>query len=249
MLIANNVFTDWANSIFHTILLWLDGIVYKFIAICYNLFIFLATEPIFDEEFFSDFAKRIYAILGVFMLFYLAYALLNALVDPEKLSKGDKSVSKLAMNLVISLILLGLSPSIFNYAYRLQNYILSSNLLGAVILGTDTDSTDSVRTFGGELSFTVMNAFINPDNYNVNMSQDYYWEDRFKEDAMKKNNFDMLPGLASSIIKPTADYKGGENEGETVQVQYYPGVSTLAGIFMIYVILNQKLSYYLYLKI
>lgn len=238
MLIANNVFTDWANSIFHTILLWLDGIVYKFIAICYNLFIFLATEPIFDEEFFSDFAKRIYAILGVFMLFYLAYALLNALVDPEKLSKGDKSVSKLAMNLVISLILLGLSPSIFNYAYRLQNYILSSNLLGAVILGTDTDSTDSVRTFGGELSFTVMNAFINPDNYNVNMSQDYYWEDRFKEDAMKKNNFDMLPGLASSIIKPTADYKGGENEGETVQVQYYPGVSTLAGIFMIYVILS-----------
>lgn len=238
MLIADNIFTDWANSLFHTILLWLDGIVYKFIAICYNLFIFLATEPIFDEEFFSDFAKRIYAILGVFMLFYLAYALLNALVDPEKLSKGDKSVSKIAMNLVISLILLGLSPSIFNYAYRLQNYILSSNLLGAVILGTDTDSADSVRTFGGELSFTVMNAFINPDNYNVNMSQDYYWEDRFKEDAMKKNNFAMLPGLASSIIKPTTDYKGGENEGETVQVQYYPGVSTLAGIFMIYVILS-----------
>ena len=238
MLIADNIFTDWANSLFHTILLWLDGVVYKFIAICYNLFIFLATEPIFDEEFFSDFAKRIYAILGVFMLFYLAYALLNALVDPEKLSKGDKSVSKIAMNLVISLILLGLSPSIFNYAYRLQNYILSSNLLGAVILGTDTDSADSVRTFGGELSFTVMNAFINPDNYNVNMSQDYYWEDRFKEDAMKKNNFAMLPGLASSIIKPTTDYKGGENEGETVQVQYYPGVSTLAGIFMIYVILS-----------
>lgn len=238
MLIADNIFTDWANSLFHTILLWLDGVVYKFIAICYNLFIFLATEPIFDEEFFSNFAKRIYAILGVFMLFYLAYALLNALVDPEKLSKGDKSVSKIAMNLVISLILLGLSPSIFNYAYRLQNYILSSNLLGAVILGTDTDSADSVRTFGGELSFTVMNAFINPDNYNVNMSQDYYWEDRFKEDAMKKNNFAMLPGLASSIIKPTTDYKGGENEGETVQVQYYPGVSTLAGIFMIYVILS-----------
>ena len=104
MLIAN-VFADWANNIFHTILLWLDSVVYKFIAICYELFVFLATEPIFDEEFFSDFARRIYAILGVFMLFYLAYALLNALVDPEKLSKGDKSVSKLAMNLVISLIL------------------------------------------------------------------------------------------------------------------------------------------------
>lgn len=237
MLIAN-VFADWANNIFHTILLWLDSVVYKFIAICYELFVFLATEPIFDEEFFSDFARRIYAILGVFMLFYLAYALLNALVDPEKLSKGDKSVSKLAMNLVISLILLGLSPTIFNYAYRLQNYILSSNLLGAVILGTDTESASSINSFGGELSFTVMNAFINPDNYNVNMSQSYYWENNFKEDAIKKYDFSMLPGLASSIIKPTNDYKDGGDEGKSVQVQYYPGVSTLAGIFMIYVILS-----------
>lgn len=237
MLIAN-VFADWANNIFHTILLWLDSVVYKFIAICYELFVFLATEPIFDEEFFSDFARRIYAILGVFMLFYLAYALLNALVDPEKLSKGDKSVSKLAMNLVISLILLGLSPTIFNYAYRLQNYILSSNLLGAVILGTDTESASSINSFGGELSFTVMNAFINPDNYNVNMSQSYYWKNDFKEDAMKKYDFSMLPGLASSIIKPTNDYKDGGDEGKPVQVQYYPGVSTLAGIFMIYVILS-----------
>ncbi len=237
MLIAN-VFADWANNIFHTILLWLDSVVYKFIAICYELFVFLATEPIFDEEFFSDFARRIYAILGVFMLFYLAYALLNALVDPEKLSKGDKSVSKLAMNLVISLILLGLSPTIFNYAYRLQNYILSSNLLGAVILGTDTESASSINSFGGELSFTVMNAFINPDNYNVNMSQNYYWENDFKKDAIKKYDFSMLPGLASSIIKPTNDYKDGGDEGKSVQVQYYPGVSTLAGIFMIYVILS-----------
>lgn len=237
MLIAN-AFTDWANGLFHTILLWLDSVVYKFIAICYEMFIFLATEPIFDEEFFSDFARRIYAILGVFMLFYLAYALLNALVDPEKLSKGDKSVSKMAMNLVISLVLLGLSPSIFNYAYRLQNYILSSNLLGAVILGTDTDNAKSTNSFGGELSFTVMNAFINPDNYNVNMSQDYYWENDFKEDAKKDYDFAMLPGLSSSIIKPTTDYKGGGEEGKTVQVQYYPVVSTLAGIFMIYVILS-----------
>ena len=108
----------WLNDSFHKIMLLLDAIVYWVVSVCYNLFIFLATEPIFKEEFFTDFARRIYAILGVFMLFYLAYALLNALVDPEKLSKGDKSVSKLAMNLVISLILLGLSPTIFNYAYK-----------------------------------------------------------------------------------------------------------------------------------
>ena len=117
---------DWVNTIFQSIMLWLDSVVYWFAAQCYQLFMKLSMAQIFDNNFYSDFANRIYSILGVFMLFYLAYALLNALVDPDKLAKGDKSVSKLASNLVISLVILGLLPSVFEYAYRLQNYILSS---------------------------------------------------------------------------------------------------------------------------
>ena len=100
------IMLDWLNDTFHKIMLLLDAIIYWAVSVSYQLFIVLARKSVFKEEFFSSFAKRIYAILGVFMLFYLAYALLNALVDPEKLTKGDKSVSKLAINLVVSLILL-----------------------------------------------------------------------------------------------------------------------------------------------
>ena len=123
---------DWINSIFQSIMLWIDSVVYWFAAQCYQLFMKLSMAQIFDNNFYSNFANRIYSILGVFMLFYLAYALLNALVDPDKLAKGDKSVSKLASNLVISLVILGLLPSVFDYAYRLQNYILSSNVIGSL---------------------------------------------------------------------------------------------------------------------
>ena len=62
--------TDWINEGFHSFLLLIDAVVYWFVSVCYNLFVFLATKPIFKEEFFTDFARRIYAILGVFMLFY-----------------------------------------------------------------------------------------------------------------------------------------------------------------------------------
>ena len=58
----------------------------------------LSTAQIFTDDFFSSFAKRIYAILGVFMLFYLVYALLNAIVDPDKLT-NDKGAGKIAENL------------------------------------------------------------------------------------------------------------------------------------------------------
>lgn len=240
MLIAFS-FTGWLNSAFHHIMLYIDSVVYWFAATCYKMFMFIATTQIFKEDFFVDFARRIYAILGVFMLFYLAYALLNALVDPERLSKGDKSVSKLASNLVISLILLGLVPTIFSYAYRLQNYILSSNLLGAIILGADVSDVDPkndvISNFGGELSFTVMNAFINPDNYNVRMGSNDTWED-YKSAAISSGDFSGLPGLADAITKGAPEINSNGGEGEDQDVKYYILISTAAGVFLIYIMLS-----------
>ena len=232
----------WLNDSFHKIMLLLDAIVYWVVSVCYNLFIFLATEPIFKEEFFTDFARRIYAILGVFMLFYLAYALLNALVDPEKLSKGDKSVSKLAMNLVISLILLGLSPTIFNYAYRLQNYILSSNLIGAIVIGSELEDTKSLTSFGDELSFTVMNTFINPENNNAYMGDGKYWSD-YEAAVKEKHNYMGLPDLSTCVTKGCVIKSENEGEGKDKGVvTYYTFVSTATGIFLIYMIFSFTLD-------
>lgn len=235
--------TDWINEGFHSFLLLIDAVVYWFISVCYNLFVFLATEPIFKEEFFTDFARRIYAILGVFMLFYLAYALLNALVDPDKLSKGDKSVSKLAMNLVISLILLGLSPTIFNYAYRLQNYILSSNLIGAIVMGSELEETNSITSFGDELSFTVMNTFINPENADAYMGDNEYWSDYEESVKGKAHDYMGLPGLSKCVTKGCVIKSDDGSEGSNKKViTYYPFVSTGAGIFLIYIILSFTLD-------
>lgn len=232
-------FTDWINSAFHRIMLLLDAVVYWFVSIVYQLFMRLATMRLFEDDFFGDFASRIYAILGVFMLFYLAYSLLNALINPERLT-GDKGVSKIASNLVISLILLGLIPTIFEYAYRLQNYILSSDVIGAVILGKSTtdvsDSAESRIRFGDSLAFTVMNTFINPDNYNVKLSNNYNWYD-LKIDVLENSYYFGLTGLADAAVKPqvTQEANGG---GDEVIVDYYMGVSTVVGVFLIYIILS-----------
>ena len=187
------------------------------------------------------------------MLFYLAYALLNALVDPEKLTKGDKSVSKLAINLVVSLILLGLTPTIFNYAYQLQNYILSSNLIGALVLGTAVEDVDSnnenVEKYGRQLAFDVMNTFINPDNYNVKFVNTYTWED-YKSDVLGKGEFLNLPGLSGAIVygrvqatgNVLEDFSNAFSEGKTVYVTYYMFISTAAGIFLLYMIFSFTLD-------
>ena len=238
---------NWWHSLFQKILLFLDSVVYWAVSMCYQLFVRLATFRLFEDSFFSDFASRIYSILGVFMLFYLAYALLNALIDPEKLT-GDKGVSKIASNLVISLILLGLVPTIFDYAYRLQNYILSSDIIGAIILGSspidpNSDSNSEIGgdeamiKFGDSLAFTVLNTFVNPDNYNVKAANNYTWYD-FKIEVLEESNYSNLPSFSDAVVGEQVIV--GSNE--EAAITYYGFISTVTGAFLIYILLSFTLD-------
>ncbi len=243
-LIAANPVTSWFNNQMHRFLLWVDQSVYWAASQCYQLFMKLATAQIFTDDFFSSFAKRIYAILGVFMLFYLVYALLNAIVDPDKLT-NDKGAGKIAKNLIISLVLLGLLPNLFDLAYRLQNFVLSSNLLGAVILGSDvidvsdseaiTENNESLIRFGDYASFTVLNAFLNPENLNPTLDGGYNWYG-VKKEILEEGKWKNLPLLSDAVSNGTSI--GGEN----IVLTYRPIVSTAAGVFLIYMLLSFTLD-------
>ena len=237
---------NWINTMFQTIMLWIDSVVYWFAAQIYELFIRLATIQLFSDSFFQNFASRIYSILGVFMLFYLAYALLNAIIDPDKLAKGDKSVSKIASNLVVSLVILGLLPSIFSYAYRLQNYILASNTIGAIIFGGETvdpssgEENDTMLQYGNYLSFSVLNTFLNPDNYNVRIdaNPDTSWIN-VREDIIDRGEYGGLTGLSEAIVYGAPDLNDGNQEK---YVTYRVVLSTLAGVYLCYVLISFTLD-------
>ena len=153
---------DIMNGWAHTILLWIDSVAYYFISVMYDIFIKISQVRLFSNEFLDSFSRRIYVFMGIVMLFFLAYSLLKAIVDPEQLAKGDKSVAKMVPNLIISLVIIGVLPTVFDYMYDLQDFILKKNVVGSLVFGTSGDSLDAGK-FGNYLSVTVMSAFINSE--------------------------------------------------------------------------------------
>ena len=238
----------WLNNMFHKILLLIDGCIYWAVSQVYQIFIKLADARIFQDAFFSNFAKRIYAIIGVVMLFYLAYALLNSLVDPDKATSGDKSLTKLAQNIVISLVLLGFLPTIFDYAYKVQGIIFKENVIGAIIFGNGSTNSDSIIQYGNYMAYTALNPFLNPANYNVRLDDNYSWFD-LKYDLIQNGNFTNLPVLSDwavedqeTISESLVPNNDGEpevvSEGEMVPLNYRPIISTACGVALLYIIFS-----------
>ena len=123
---------------FYGIMLILDGLVYSLVAFLYKIFQVLASAEIFSSDIYVEIANRIQVVVGVAMLFIMAYALLRAVINPDDLdSKTGISVKSIVPSFVKTVILIALVPTLFTYAYKAQNVILLGNVLGKIIIGDE----------------------------------------------------------------------------------------------------------------
>lgn len=151
-------FTDLIRSAFFAI----DSVIYGFISSCYNFLLDLAKVQIFTEGQIQEFATRIYAFLGVIMIFKLTVSMVQYVAAPEKLETDGK---KLVMNILISLLLMVIMPGIvFPLMTDVQQAILDDGIIEQVILGVDpTGEAGKSRKQGGRMvAFLTFSTFYSP---------------------------------------------------------------------------------------
>lgn len=229
--------------------LFLDSIVYWLVAKLFSLFEALAGASIIQNGFFEEILDKMYVIVGVFMLFVVAYSLLKSIVEPDNLSKNS---GKIVINIIISLILLGVIPIIFDYSREFQNIVIQENVIGRMIF-PDT-SNSSVKSSSTALSF--LTAFLNiPDSVVGESNVKLFWLLKLGEyktltpqgnSATWKEFKDATNSGADDNIlqigywaESVYNGRGEDANGNIVDgIKYIPLVSTLCGIFLGYVILS-----------
>ncbi|MFA5603740.1 MAG: hypothetical protein WDA12_02665 [Bacilli bacterium] len=147
-----------------SIVAWLDTLVYGIIGTIYDLFLMISQTNPFTSETIEIFGSRIYSLLGIIMLFKLSFSLINYIINPSEMTDKSKGGSKMIMNVMIVLLLIVSTPSIFKAIFEFQAIVLQENIIGQVILGVGGDSTkDSYKRAGQIMSFDVFIAFYKPD--------------------------------------------------------------------------------------
>jgi len=112
------------------LVLWLLSGIYSVAAYFFQLFLILANGRVLDEGVYETMISNFYVILGIIMLFFLAFTLLQGIVNPDDSNKGTSTVKKVVINLVTSSILMAVLPAIFSFAFDFQSSILTNNVIG-----------------------------------------------------------------------------------------------------------------------
>ena len=182
------VLAQHSNTLIHLIRILftvIDRVVYWALMQVYDLIEQISRVNIFGEGTLSEFSERIYMIIGVLMLFKLAFSIINYIVDPDKLADNKKGFAGIVKNIAIMLVLIVTVPLIFKYAMALQYVVVSDNTIGRLITGKEGATTTHV---GDNMSVAILSGFIHPDSGVKEGCENWSQE---CEDALKKYNLDQ----------------------------------------------------------
>ncbi|MBR3199278.1 MAG: hypothetical protein IKG27_04615 [Bacilli bacterium] len=153
--------------VFQDLLRWaaffVDSLIYKIIPLLYKLIIYLANLNIGagTSHTLAALINRVYILVGIFMLFKLAFSILHYIVDPDSFSDKSKGFTSLIKRVIIAVILLVFVPLIFEKAYELQGIILEKNVIPNLIMGTsNTTKVDDIEGMARDLQFTLFGSFF-----------------------------------------------------------------------------------------
>jgi len=231
MLFGVNIFSFDAVDSFYKICMAIDMVIYKLIGSMFRIFTILSEARLFSSEVIGQFSRRIYLIVSIVMIFALAYSFLSVIINPEKLTKGDSSPGKMVRNIVISIVLVILVPTAFDYAYGFQNSIVKSNVIGKLVLGS-TSKVD-MANMSGEFTTTLFEGsyYLTQDYSEIedldeeNDADEAFMAYKYAEIASKADNNIYAFSETLSYVK-------------TGQIEYNFFICLIIGIFTLYVLVT-----------
>lgn len=240
---------DWLIDILRLFFFFLDTIIYPLISVAYNLLIDIANTTVFTEDIIDLFASKVYALLGIFMLFKVSFSILTYIVNPDDFTDKSKGFGKMISNIVITLVLLVATPWIFSQAMDIQRIVLKDNIIGK-IFSVNAVSNVSTDDAGNTMAFDTLLAFYHIDEDNVGYGCSGLEYGELKESSVDtcKNylgdSFDEFNDVLETSHKTKSvnfymdfDLLNRRTPNNDYVMSYLPLISTIAGGFICWILI------------
>jgi hypothetical protein len=223
----------------------IDSLIYSMVAFTYRVFLLLAGSAPFNYSDFELMTKRIYAVIGIVMLFVLTYELFMLIINPDE-SKKETNPGKIIVNVVLTVVIIVLLPSLFSFITNMQTAFLDNDFLGHLILGTayvpnnSTVACDSnsntIKQGGFLMASNVFSAFFYSDDDSIEADKTAICYSDSNGDVtastLKEAN------ICSSTTGNFSVYKNFSGSVVNNSINFDWLFSAIAGAFLVYVIIS-----------
>ena len=246
------------ESAIDALLISLCAAIFEFAAKCFEVFIYLTEIPMVDSSQYNTLVRNVYILVGVVVLFALAFGLLKAMVNPDNSGKSTEETGGIIKNLITSIVILIIVPSIFNFAFGLQSSLINYNTIGKIFgssstYSNKTSSTEFIKSQGNTLTNQVFKTFFSPNadyckSLDLDISTESGYNKCLKEVKVSKA-FSWLP-FADEEPSLATVYSSVDNNGSFFSYVTFSDsvadgetnfnflIMLAAGIFLCYVIVS-----------
>lgn len=220
------------NNALRTFLLAICELIYTLIIFCYNAFEKLGNAEILTDSQVSGMYSRIGLILGMFMIFRIAFSGISYLINPDAMLDKKKGIGSIVKRTVIAMVLLGITPSLFRTAYQIQGMIINEHIIAKIITGENAD----YENVGNDLSWYLFSTF-----YNINEDVTPSTNESCPEYSLIENNFEKNFKYTYNCVNLTSKVTDINSKGEVntaYTINFNGLLAVIAGALMLWTIVT-----------
>ena len=229
--------------LWYSIFSFLDYAVYSIAAFLVRLIVIIANYDFFSPDVIKEVADKTYVVLGVLMLFKVVISAIQYMINPDTFDDKDKGMGGILKKIVICFLLLVLVRPIFSFAMYMQQSIVAT--IPAIILKSDksfniadSDASTRLEKIGNRVAGSTIRAFVTLKTVTPTDTSNKVAVEKMNKESYVDEMEDNLDSFMTHI-------KDGCEEGvlngksfttEPCYYSYRIGLSTEAGIFLVYVL-------------
>lgn len=219
---------NWLWNALFGIFSAIDSMIYGLVSVVTQGFFNLSYIEIFSSETIKDLTARIYVVLAVFMVFKLAFSLIQYVVNPDQVSDKQAGMGKLVSRTATAFILLIAVPIIFDeflfgpkgadpdHTYQ----AVIARAIPRIILGSDEGANEGA-SMGETMAATAYSAFVRPNS---------------ECSGAESLESATVSHIAESTTKTCAEVADGGDKS-IYAYEYQWGISTIVGLVMLAIML------------
>ena len=156
---------NWFWNTVYGFLATLDAMIYNLVSVVTEGFFNLSFIELFTSKTVDQLTSRIYIALAVFMIFKLAFSLIQYLVSPDQVNDKQAGMGKLVSRTATAFILLIAVPIVFDEflfgpekaAAENKYQAVLSRAISRIILGSSAETQAESQSQGSRMGNTMAN--------------------------------------------------------------------------------------------